>query len=63
MDYSYLLHKKMENYSIEIHKQISTTEEPKQFRKIVPIREGIIFSYIEEDKEGSELSLFCINAV
>jgi len=63
MHHSPFLHQKLENYSIEIQKQISLSLKPPPFRKIIPIHDGIQFPVNEEVTIERDLFLFHVTAI
>ena len=60
--YSFSLHKKINQFTSNLEKNIQNGEKPKEFRKIVPIREGIQFPLNEEIPVVDDMTLFHVSA-
>lgn len=57
------LHKRINQFTSNLEKNLQNTEKPKEFKKIVPIREEIQFFYKEDLRTMDELPLFRISAM
>ena len=61
--YSLSLHKKINQFTSILEKNIQNGEKPKEFRKIIPIREGIQFPVNAEIPAVDDMPLFRVTAV